>query len=73
MTDEPVLGQEDKASPLSIPKGILEEFRSEITTTRAPLSRDQLIRLLILKARTGQNIGDLIREAVEEKLLKANL
>jgi hypothetical protein len=73
VTSELVRDQEGKVSSLIIPKDLLEEFRSKITTTRAPLSRDQLIRLMIHKARTGQGVGELIREAVEEKLLKGNL
>jgi hypothetical protein len=64
---------EGEISSLTIPKELLAEFRTEITTTRAPLSRDQLIRLMIHKARTGQGVGEFIREAVEEKLLKVNL
>jgi hypothetical protein len=56
-----------------IPKDLLEELRSEITTTRAPLSRDQLIRLMIHKARTGQEVGEFIREAVEERLQRFGL
>lgn len=56
--------------PITIPEALRQEFRREMTTTRAPLSREDLIRLQIAKAKTGKPIGVLIREAVQEKLAR---
>lgn len=67
------LEKEGEISSLTTPRELLAEFRLEITTTRVPLFREQQIRLMILKARTGQVENEIIPEALEEKLLKANL
>lgn len=62
-----------RSGPFTISNEVLEELRSEIKTTRAPLRGDQSVRLLIAKGRTKRTIGELIREGVEMRLRSLNL